>query len=132
MDLDSLVTSNSKYMKKDDVPEDGVDLTIKQFSKEVVKGDGGDEQKVALHFEEDGYKPLLLNQTNIARIKAATGETTTEAVKGKKVKVFCDPFVEFGGRMVGGVRIKKADAVKAPETSLKDQGLDDDLSSIPF
>ena len=62
-DLDSLVTSNSKYMKKEDVPEDGVDLTIKHFTKEVVKGDDGEEQKAAVHFVEDGYKPLLLNQS---------------------------------------------------------------------
>jgi cation diffusion facilitator CzcD-associated flavoprotein CzcO len=129
MDLDSLVTSNSKYMKKEDVPEDGVDLTIKHFTKEVVKGDSGEEQKAAIHFVEDGYKPLLLNQTNIARIKAATGETTVDGVKGKKVKVFCDPFVEFGGRMVGGVRIKKADAAKVePVLGTKDAPNDD----IPF
>lgn len=128
-DLDSLVTSNSKYMKKEDVPEDGVDLTIKHFTKEVVKGDDGEEQKAAVHFVEDGYKPLLLNQTNIARIKAATGEKTVEGVKGKKVKVFCDPFVEFGGRMVGGVRIKKADAQPDPRLA---SGGELNESNIPF
>jgi hypothetical protein len=123
-DLDSLVTSNSKFMRKEDITEEGIDLTIKHFTKEVVKGDDGEEQKAAIHFVEDGYKPLLLNQTNIARIKAATGEKTVEGVKGKRVKVYNDPFVEFGGRIVGGVRIKKADTAKAaPSTDGPDDGI---------
>jgi flagellar hook assembly protein FlgD len=129
MDLDSLVTSNSKYMKKEDVPESGVDLTIKHFTKEVVKTDDGEEQKAAVHWVEDGYKPLLLNQTNVARIKAATGEKTVDAVKGKRIKVYNDAFVEFGGRIVGGVRIKKADPLPDPKVA-KGGELND--SDIPF
>ena len=110
MDLDDLVKSSSEYMKKEDVSEEGVNLTIKEFRKVVVKTDDGEEQKIALYFVEEGYKPLVLNITNKNRLKAATGETTTEGVKGKTICVFNDPFVEFGGKTVGGVRIKKATA----------------------
>lgn len=126
MNLDELVTGNSEYLRKEDVTEAGVNLTIKGFKRVKVKNDDGEEDKVAMYFVEEGYKPLLLNITNKNRLKVATGESTVEGVKGKTICVFNDPYVEFGGKIVGGVRIRAANGAKPAAV---ESGPDDD---IPF
>jgi len=108
MNLDELVKSKSDYLKKEDVGEDGVNLTIRGFKKVQVEGDNGEEEKIAMFFAEENFKPLLLNITNKNRLKIATGEDTVEGVKGKTINVYNDPYVEIGGKITGGVRIRAA------------------------
>jgi hypothetical protein len=127
MDLDELVTSKSEYLKKEDVGEAGVNLTIKAFKKVRLKGDGGEEEKIVMMFEED-YKPMVLNLTNKNRLKAATGAKTTDDVKGKVINVYNDPMVDFGGEIVGGLRIRKSTAPPPPPAQA-DPGFNDD---VPF
>lgn len=112
MNLDELVKSKSDYLKKEDVGEEGVNLTIRGFKKVQVEGDNGEEEKIAMFFAEENFKPLLLNITNKNRLKIATGEETVEGVKGKTVNVYNDPYVEFGGKITGGVRIRAAVGAK--------------------
>lgn len=108
MNLDEMVKSKSEYLKKEDVGEAGKNLTISGFKRVKVDGEHGEEEKIAMFFAEEGYKPMLLNITNKNRLKAATGETTSEGVKGKTVNVYNDPMVDFGGKIVGGLRIRPA------------------------
>ena len=116
LSFDKLVPKDSKYLTKDDVPESGVDLTIRGFKTESVKGDHGDESKVVLYFVEQGYLPMILNQTNSKRIGISTGCASAGEARGKKINVYCDPMVEFGGKIVGGLRIRKAtDVPPAPK-----------------
>jgi hypothetical protein len=114
LSFDRLVPKDSKYLAQADVGEDGVDLTIRGFKQESVKGDHGDEQKIILYFVEEGYKPLILNQTNSKRIGIATGCKSAGEAKGKVINVYADPMVEFGGELVGGLRIRKAVGIKPP------------------
>ena len=106
MSFDELVPSQSKYLGKGDVGEDGLILTIKGFRMETVKGDEAEEDKVVLHFMED-VKPMILNRTNSQLISVATGCKTTGEAKGKKIVVYNDPTVGFGGKITGGLRIQK-------------------------
>ena len=76
LSFDKLVPKDSKYLTQADVGEDGVDLTIRGFKQESVKGDHGDETKVVLHFLETGFKPMILNQTNSKRIGIAKSDET--------------------------------------------------------
>ena len=117
LSFDKLVPSESTYLAKDDVGEDGVDLTIRGFKRETVKGDTGDEHKIVLYFAETGFKPMILNKTNSNRLAIATGVATAGEARGKKVNVYCDPMVEFGGKIVGGLRIRKATGATAPTKS---------------
>ena len=103
MDLNQF--SESNYMSKDDVPEEpGTVLQIDKFSIEEMR-DG--EKKPALHWVEDTHKPLLLNTTNRNRLLAIFGTSETGDLVGRKVRVYNDPLVEFGGKIVGGCRIGK-------------------------
>jgi hypothetical protein len=107
MDLDALVPSNSKYLAKNDVGEDGKTLTIKGFTR-VDMEDGS--RKACIHWVEENVKPMILNRTNTDLLKWATGETDTDQIKGKKVRIYADPTVAYAGKMVGGLRVGKAKA----------------------
>jgi hypothetical protein len=106
LSFDELVPSQSKFLAKGDVGEDGLILTIKGFTVEAVKGDDGDEDKVVLHFEED-VKPMIVNRTNSQLIAAATGAKNTGESRGKQIVVYNDATISFGGKVTGGLRIKK-------------------------
>jgi hypothetical protein len=106
MTFDQLVPSNSKYLTKDDVGEDGMILTVKGFRNESLKSDDGDEEKMVLHFVED-VKPMVINRTNAQLIGVCTGAKTAGEAKGKQIVVYNDATVSFGGKITGGLRIKK-------------------------
>lgn len=134
MSFDQLVPTDSKYLRKDDVGEDGTILTIAGFSRETVKGDDGDEEKVVMHFVED-VRPMILNKTNSQLLAQITGVRVAGEAKGKKLVVFNDPSVSFGGKITGGLRIKRipgpARAPAAPKArpAAREPGSDDD---VPF
>jgi hypothetical protein len=125
MELDDLITSKSNYLKQDDVPPGGIDVTVRGFKREDMEADGKKEQKVVLYFNEL-EKGLVMNLVNRELLKEATGETTVEGVKGKVVNLYTDPTVMFGGKKTGGLRLRRARAEVAPQ---KGTELNDD---IPF
>ena len=106
LNFDQLVPTNSKYLAKNDVGDDGLVLTIKGFKTETIEGDHGDEQKVIMYFVED-IKPMVLNRTNSQLVGIATGATSAGEARGKQVVVYNDPSISFGGKVTGGIRIKK-------------------------
>ncbi len=115
-----LVPTNSNYLKKDDVGEDGVILTIRGFKQETLKTDTGDETKVVMYFMEEGYKPMVLNTTNATILGKITGCQTAGEARGKQVVVYDDPTVSFGGKNTGGLRLKKVQgAPTAPKQAAK-------------
>jgi len=92
----------SKYLRKEDFDEDRV-LTIKSLSLEVMPGDAGD-QKWVLYFREEA-KGMALNITTIRVLEQAYGDESDHWI-GNKVKVYVDPNVSFGGKIVGGLRLR--------------------------
>lgn len=123
---DTLVESKSKYLKQSDVGEDGIVLTVRGFKREMLDGDNGEEEKTILYFVEQNYKPMVLGPTNRDLLRLATKASNPTEAKGKKILVFADPTVSFGGKVTGGLRIRKAPAQSVP---LSEVPLDDD---IPF
>lgn len=115
LSFDQLVPKQSKYLSKEDVGEDGVILTIKGFKREVV-GDGDEaEEKTIMYFVEPNVKPMILNRTNGQLVGVCTGAETAGEARGKQIVVYNDPTIGFGGKITGGVRIKKlAGQPKAP------------------
>lgn len=113
MSFDSLVPSKSKYLTKDDVGEDGLILTIRGFKMETIKSDEGDEDKVVCYFVED-VKPMVVNRTNSQLIGSATGAKTAGESVGKQIVVYNDPSVGFGGKVTGGLRVKRIAGAPRP------------------
>jgi hypothetical protein len=81
---------------------------------ETLEGDQGDEDKMICHFKED-VKPMVLNRTNAQLIAVATGANKAGEAVGKQVVVYNDPTISFGGKITGGLRIKKLSG--APKTA---------------
>lgn len=132
LNFDELVPSESKYLAKGDVGEDGVILTIKGFKREVLKSDDGDEEKTVMYFMED-FKPMVLNRTNAQLLPIATGAKTAGEARGKQIVVYNDPTVGFGGKITGGVRIKKIAGTPKPARAAPPSVADSDPDdSIPF
>ena len=91
----------SKFLRKEDFDEDRV-MTIRGVKLEDMPGDDG-QQKRVLYFREEA-KGMALNVTTIRVLEKAFGDDSDQWV-GKKVKVYVDPNVSFGGRVVGGLRL---------------------------
>lgn len=126
MTFDQLVPKNSKYLSKEDVGENGMVLTIRGFRMETLTNDDGDEDRMVMYFAED-VKPMVLNRTNSQLIGVVTGCKTAGEAKGKQIVVYNDPTVGFGGKIMGGLRIKKLTGEPAivPRRA-------DDTSDIPW
>lgn len=105
MDIDKLVPTNSKFLTKDDVGEEGKNLTIAGFDQTEIKSDNGTETKAIVHWREN-FKPMVLNKENATRLKMIFKTSNTDQMIGGVVNVHNDPFIQFGGRQTGGVRIR--------------------------
>lgn len=110
----------SKYLKKEDFPEPAV-LSISSISRvNIAKDNEKPQYKYAMSFEELG-KPLLLNSTNIKRAAKACGSDNSDDWIGKKLVVYNDEEVEFGGEIIGGLRIRP---FKKPSNRMADMDND--------
>ena len=91
-----------KFMDKSflgawDVP-DGSDLvlTIDRVQIDEVKNDRGTEKKMALHFKERDYKPMICNTTNAKAISKAYGSTRVEDWENKQIGIYKATISAFG------------------------------------
>lgn len=127
----------SKFLKKEDVGR-GMLLTITGCLKKNVAKEGSDpELKWCLTFSEED-KPLVLNSTNIQLIEQITGSDDTDYWVGKRIVAYTDPTVSYGGKVIGGIRVRKPKAsapppppaAAPPPAADYDDGIDE--SDIPF
>jgi hypothetical protein len=119
----------SKFLRKEDFDEDQV-MTIKDCKLEDVGKEDAAEQRWVLYFRERD-KGMVLNVTTIRVLEQAYGGDTDQWV-GNKVMVYVDPNVSFGGKVVGGLRLRtpKKQGAKAPTPPPpKDEDFDD---NVPF
>lgn len=101
MKLNDLYPSN--YLKKEDVTTPVV-ATIKLVVQEEITGDHGKELKPVMHFTAL-LKPLILNRGNGETVAALYGDDT-DAWVGRPIEIYADPSIMFGGKRVGGVRVR--------------------------
>ena len=128
--LDQLVPTTPLYLTKDDVGEEGVNLTIAGFKlKAVGHGDTAD-QRCIMGFVEN-VKPMVVNKTNMGRVKRITGATTTGEARGKTINVYNDPEVEYAGKLTGGIRVRPAVSEAPPPAPVANDGFED-FDDIPY
>lgn len=95
---------DSKYLKQSDV-EDETPVTVQKLAKvNVARDDEDPDYKWSVKFAEFS-KPMILNVTNLKRMAKALGDDTDDWI-GNQVILFVDPDIEFGGNVVGGLRVK--------------------------
>jgi hypothetical protein len=121
----------SKFLKQGDVTAP-VLWTVQGVEKVNVAKDGAEpDYKWALSFEESD-KPLVLNATNIQLCERIFASDDTDDWTGKRVVLYVDPNVSYGGKIVGGIRVRapKKTAPPAKPAPPPVQELTDD--DIPF
>jgi hypothetical protein len=98
----------SKYLKKEQVAERPLRVTIRDVVQEnLAKNDEPEEKKWILYFREHD-QGLVLNNTNIALCELACGSDETDDWMGKQIVLYNDPTIVFAGRRTGGIRIRPA------------------------
>jgi hypothetical protein len=103
---------DSRFLKQSDVPVE-MTVTIEAVAKKNISREDEDpEIKVLVKFKEFA-KPMVLNKTNVKRLQQACGSDESNDWKGKTVRLYVDPDVEYAGNVVGGLRIRGSAAQSA-------------------
>ena len=97
------------YLKKEDLDGPTV-VTIEDVRSESVLG--ASRSKLILSLREF-EKPLILNKTNIKRLAQMFGTTKTSSWRGQ-ITLYVEDSVEFGGHVVGGIRVYPAQPTPPP------------------
>jgi hypothetical protein len=104
MKLDQMLTS--KYLKQSDVDGE-VLVTVEAMKKaNVAREDEAAEYMFTLKFKEFD-KPMVLNSTNTKRLFKFLGDDS-DNWPGQQVVLYVDTDVEYGGNIVGGLRVRAA------------------------
>lgn len=115
----------SKYIKQSDVSEPML-VTLRKLTTADVSPNGSGDLKWVGKFEEL-EKPMVLNATNLKRIAKAYGEDSDDWI-GKQMVLYVDEDVEFGGEVVGGLRLRapknKNGAAPAKKALSEDEAAD--------
>ena len=127
--------STGKYLKANQLTEEGTVHTIMSCEEEPIQSQtGADEMKWVLYLSDD-LKPLILNSTNINRLIAACGTDDVDEWPGKQVIVYNDPSISYGGSVTGGCRLRPVPSTRPTKKrqSKAAPAADKDLSDeIPF
>lgn len=103
----------SKFLTRADVGP-GKLVTIDQvFQENVAKEGAPEELKWCVQFKES-EKPMVLNSTNGQLIAQITKAEDTDNWPGHKVVLYDDPSISFGGKLVGGIRVRAPRNQPAP------------------
>ena len=124
MKVDDFGTSD--YLKRPDV-EPPILVTIKSVElKNMAKDNQPEEMKPVIEFHEI-KKRLACNKTNFKRICKETGEADSDDWNGKKIVLWFNEDIEFGGEQVGGIRVRGAKGKPEPNPVVPEYDED-----IPF
>ncbi len=95
----------SRFLTRADVGA-GALATIEQiFQDNVAKEGAPEELRWCIKFSEI-EKPMVLNSTNGQIIAGICKSEDTDHWAGHKVVLYDDPNVSFGGKLVGGIRVR--------------------------
>ena len=108
----------SKFLRKEDAGA-GILVTIREVHQANVAKEGApEEMRWVMSFDET-EKPLVLNSTNGQILAQITGSPESDDWTGTQVVLYHDPNVSFGGKLVGGIRIRAPRKPGVPVTGKK-------------
>jgi hypothetical protein len=107
MDITSTLEAKSSQLNTDDLIAGAKTITITKVSA------GNAEQPVAVSFEGDGGKPWYPCKSMRRVLVAAWGPDASQYV-GRRVTLFRDPSVIYGGIAVGGIRVSHLSNLDGP------------------
>ena len=94
----------SKYLAKEDLDQkNDTIVTITHGGFEEV---GSDRDRCPVIYFEEESKGLVVNKTNMGRMFAAHSVVDTDELAGKRIALYVDHEVSFGGKTTGGIRVR--------------------------
>jgi hypothetical protein len=109
---------NAAYLKKEDISEP-IDTTLLWVKEEKVTAPGKGTQTRLVAYFEGLSKGLVLNTANAETLAELTGTDDYEKWADTFVQLYVDPDVTYGGKKIGGIRIRNPAPVQVPATSTK-------------
>lgn len=97
-DLGPTIAPRSDQLNSDDLIAGPITITITKVSA------GNAEQPINVHYEGDGGKPYKPGKS-MRRVLVHAWGRQGDAYVGRKMTLYRDPTVQFGGIAVGGIRI---------------------------
>jgi len=97
---------NAAYLKKEDISEP-IDTTLLWVKEEKVTAPGKGTQTRLVAYFEGLSKGLVLNTANAETLAELTGTDDYEKWADTFVQLYVDPDVTYGGKKIGGIRIRK-------------------------
>jgi hypothetical protein len=107
MDITATLAPKSDQLNTDDLIAGARTITITQVSA------GSAEQPVAIGFEGDNNKPWYPCKSMRRVLVAAWGADSSQYI-GRRVTLFRDPDVTYGGIQVGGIRVSHLSHLDGP------------------
>ena len=107
MDLSQTIIPKSDQLNADDLISGPRVVRITE-----VKA-GNAEQPVCISFDGDNGRPYKPGKS-MRRVLVALWGKDSKAYIDKRIKIFTDPIVKFGGSNVGGIRISHASGLTEP------------------
>lgn len=108
MDMTQFTLAKGQQVNADDLISGPRTITITRVSG----NEGNKEQPVAVFFEGDEGKPFMPCKT-MRRLMVAAWGPDASTYSGRKVTLYRDPTVKFGGMETGGVRISHMSHIDA-------------------
>lgn len=96
--------SESAYLKKEDIGDRRVAVTIESVDLETVGQGQEQEEKYVLRFVGKS-KGMVLNKTNAETISEILGDDEMDNWAGHKITLYVDKHVMMAGKKVGGIRV---------------------------
>jgi hypothetical protein len=110
VDLSETIMANSNQLNADDLI--GRELTIEITD---VSGGGTKEQPITIHYTNEDGKPWKPCKT-MRRILVGAWGNDGKSYIGRKITLYRDPEVQYGGQKVGGIRISHLSHIDKPLT----------------
>ena len=114
MKIAPIVTS--KYLRKEGFPTPAL-ATIDHVELQDIAAPGEPEKQAWVLFFREYEKGLVLNTTNNNRLIAMCGSDDDAAWRGKQVVIYVDPTVEYGGKVMGGIRLRPPKSARGTKTA---------------
>lgn len=125
-----------KFLGQQDVPQPMLVTVTGCNRHNIAKDDAPQELKYCLEYAEFPDKPHVMNWTNLQLCAQVFGSEDTDDWTGKKLVLYVDPNVSYGGKITGGLRVRKPKnqaAVQKPAAKPAAVAVaDDDDDSTPF
>lgn len=94
----------SKYLKQSDIADETLVTFVGLKKVNVARDDEEADYRWTAKFQQFS-KPMVLNVTNLKRAAKALGDDTDNWI-GNDMILYVDQDIEFGGNIVGGLRLK--------------------------